>query len=262
MTAPAGLVTFLFTDIEGSSRLWEQEPERMRTALARHDALVRGAVQRHRGTVVKMLGDGVHAAFDDPLDAIAAILELQLALAEPPPDGGIALRVRSGLNCGAVERRDGDFFGSPVNRAARIMSSAHGGQVLLSQSVVTLVADRLPKDVTLRDLGLVRLRDLTSPERLYQLQHPNLRQEFPALRSLEATPNNLAQQVTSFVGRERELAEATRLLGTARLVTLLGPGGSTWRRSRTRGSCRRRSLRCWASRKRSAARSSRRSSAM
>ncbi|MFO1308394.1 MAG: tetratricopeptide repeat protein [Burkholderiales bacterium] len=225
MTAPAGLVTFLFTDIEGSSRLWEQEPERMRTALARHDALVRGAVQRHRGTVVKMLGDGVHAAFDDPLDAIAAILELQLALAEPPPDGGLALRVRSGLNCGAVERRDGDFFGSPVNRAARIMSSAHGGQVLLSQSVVTLAADRLPRDVTLRDLGLVRLRDLTSPERLYQLQHPGLRQDFPALRSLEATPNNLAQQVTSFVGRERELAEVTRLLGTARLITLLGAGG-------------------------------------
>ncbi len=225
MTAPAGLVTFLFTDIEGSSRLWEQEPERMRPALARHDALVRGAVQRHRGTVVKMLGDGVHAVFDDPLDAIAAIVDLQLALAEPPPDGGLALRVRSGVNCGAVERRDGDYFGSPVNRAARIMGSAHGGQILLSQSVVALVADRLPKDVTLRDLGLARLRDLASAEHLYQVLHPKLRHDFPALRSLEATPNNLAQQVTSFVGRERELAEVTRLLGTARLITLLGAGG-------------------------------------
>ena len=225
MTAPAGLVTFLFTDIEGSSRLWEQEPERMRPALARHDALVRGAVHRHRGTVVKMLGDGVHAVFDDPLDAIAAIVDLQLALAEPPPDGGLALRVRSGVNCGAVERRDGDYFGSPVNRAARIMGSAHGGQILLSQSIVALVADRLPKDVTLRDLGLARLRDLASPEHLYQVLHPKLRHDFPALRSLEATPNNLAQQVTSFVGRERELAEVTRLLGTARLITLLGAGG-------------------------------------
>ncbi|MBK6393964.1 MAG: tetratricopeptide repeat protein [Betaproteobacteria bacterium] len=225
MTAPAGLVTFLFTDIEGSSRLWEQEPERMRPALARHDALVRGAVQRHRGTVVKMLGDGVHAVFDDPLDAIAAIVDLQLALAEPPPDGDLALRVRSGVNCGVVERRDGDYFGSPVNRAARIMGSAHGGQILLSQSVVALVADRLPKDVTLRDLGLARLRDLASAEHLYQVLHPKLRHDFPALRSLEATPNNLAQQVTSFVGRERELAEVTRLLGTARLITLLGAGG-------------------------------------
>jgi predicted ATPase/class 3 adenylate cyclase len=225
MTAPAGLVTFLFTDIEGSSRLWEQEPERMRPALARHDALVRGAVHRHRGTVVKMLGDGVHAVFDDPLDAIAAIVDLQLVLAEPPPDGGLALRVRSGVNCGVVERRDGDYFGSPVNRAARIMGSAHGGQILLSQSVVALVADRLPKDVALRDLGLARLRDLASPEHLYQVLHPKLRHDFPVLRSLEATPNNLAQQVTSFVGRERELAEVTRLLGTARLITLLGAGG-------------------------------------
>jgi predicted ATPase/class 3 adenylate cyclase len=225
MTASAGLVTFLFTDIEGSSRLWETDPERMRPALARHDALIRGAVTRHRGTVVKMLGDGVHAAFDDPRDAVAAILELQLALAEPPADGGLALKVRSGHNCGAVERRDGDFFGSPVNRAARIMSSAHGGQVLLSQSVATLAADRLPKDVTLRDLGQVRLRDLTSPEHLFQLLHPKLRQDFPALRSLESTPNNLPQQVTSFIGRERELAEVKRLFGTTRLLTLIGAGG-------------------------------------
>ena len=225
MTAPAGLVTFLFTDIEGSSRLWETEPERMRPALARHDALVRGAVTRHRGTVVKMLGDGVHAAFDDPRDAVDAILELQLALAEPPPDGGLALKIRSGLNCGAVERRDNDFFGSPVNRAARIMSSAHGGQVLVSQTVAALTAERLPKDVTLRDLGQVRLRDLTSPEHLYQVVHPRLRQDFPALRSLESTPNNLPQQVSSFIGRERELAEVKRLLGTTRLLTLIGAGG-------------------------------------
>ena len=225
MTAAAGLVTFLFTDIEGSSRLWETEPERMRTALARHDALIRGAVGRHRGTVVKMLGDGVHAAFDDPADAIEAIVALQLAMGEPPPAGGLALRIRSGLNCGAVERRDGDFFGSAVNRAARIMSVAHGGQVLLSQSVVALVVDRLPDGVTLRDLGLVRLRDLTSPEHVFQVLHPALRHDFPALRSLEATPNNLPQQVTTLVGREREIAEVKRLLTTTRLLTLVGAGG-------------------------------------
>ena len=225
MTASAGLVTFLFTDIEGSSRLWETDPERMRPALARHDALIRGAVARHRGTVVKMLGDGVHAAFDDPRDAIEAILELQLALAEPPPDGGLPLKIRSGLNCGAVERRDNDFFGSAVNRAARIMSVAHGGQMLLSQSVAALLIDRVPPEISLRDLGLVRLRDLTSPEHIFQLLHPRLRKDFPALRSLEATPNNLPQQVTSFIGRERELAEVKRLFGTTRLLTLLGAGG-------------------------------------
>ena len=225
MTASAGPVTFLFTDIEGSSRLWETDPGRMRPALARHDALVRGAIERHDGTVVKMLGDGVHAAFEDPADAVAAIVDLQLAMAEPPPAGGLALRIRSGLNCGAVERRDGDYFGSAVNRAARIMSVAHGGQILLSRSVVTLVADRLPPSVTLRDLGLVRLRDLASPEHVFQVLHPTLRHDFPALRSLEATPNNLPQQVTSLIGRERELAEVHRLLATTRFLTLLGAGG-------------------------------------
>ncbi|MGZ8255487.1 MAG: ATP-binding protein, partial [Burkholderiaceae bacterium] len=225
MDVQSAITTFLFTDIEGSSRLWEQVPERMQPALARHDALIRGAVERHQGTVVKMLGDGVHAAFDDPVGAIAAIIELQLALATPPTEGELALHVRCGLHVGAVEQRDGDFFGSPVNRAARIMSVAHGGQVLLSQAVVDLVSGRLPPGVGLRDLGAVRLRDLTRPEHVFQLLHPQLRQDFPALRSLESTPNNLPQQVTSFVGREHELAELKRLLGTTRLLTLLGVGG-------------------------------------
>ena len=218
-------VTFLFTDIEGSSRLWETAPDRMRPALARHDALVRGAVERHRGAVVKMLGDGVHAAFADPIDALAATLELQLEIAQPGAGDLLPLRVRAGLHLGAVDMRDNDYFGSVVNRAARIMGSAHGGQILLSQAVADLVAARLPPDVSLRDLGAVRLRDLTSPERLFQVLHPGLRRDFPALRSLEATPNNLPQQVTSFVGRERELAEIKRLLGTTRLLTLLGVGG-------------------------------------
>jgi len=224
MTA-AGLVTFLFTDIEGSSRLWESDPERMRPALARHDALVRGAVARHHGTVVKMLGDGVHAAFEDPRDAIEAIVELQLAMAAAPSDGGLTLKIRSGLNCGVVERRDGDYFGTAVNRAARVMGAAHGGQVLLSQSVLALMHDRAPPDVSFRDLGLVRLRDLTNAEHVYQVMHPKLRAEFPALRSLEATPNNLPQQVTSIIGRDRELAEVKRLFATTRLLTLLGAGG-------------------------------------
>jgi predicted ATPase/class 3 adenylate cyclase len=222
---PSVVTTLLFTDIEGSTRLWELEPERMRPALALHDALTRAAVEDNRGAVVKMTGDGVHAAFDDPQDAITAALQLQQALAESEATGGIPLRVRCGVHLGAVEHRDNDYFGSMVNRAARIMSAAHGGQVLLSQAVAALIGDRLPAGVALRDLGLVRLRDLANPERVFQVLHPELRQDFPALRSLEATPNNLPQQVTSFIGRERELAEVKDLLAQTRLLTLLGAGG-------------------------------------
>ncbi len=135
------------------------------------------------------------------------------------------LRIRCGLHCGVDERRGGDYYGRAVNRAARIMSAAHGGQILLSQAVADAVRAALPADVSLRELGSVRLRDLAAPERVYQVVHPRLRAEFPALRSLEATPNNLAQQLNSFIGRSRELVEVRRLLGTSRLVTLLGMGG-------------------------------------
>jgi class 3 adenylate cyclase len=219
------VTTFLFTDIEGSTRLWEQEPERMRAALARHDSLARSAVEEHHGLVVKTLGDGLHAAFGDPVEAIAAVLQMQHALADPGVTSGVALKVRCGLHIGAIERRDNDYFGTVVNRAARIMGVAHGGQVLVSQAIASLVADRLPAGVTLRDLGSVRLRDLASPEHVYQVVHPRSRQDFPALRSLEATPNNLPQQATSFVGREHELTEAMQLLRNGRLLTLLGAGG-------------------------------------
>ena len=223
--ATTGIVTFLLSDIEGSTRLWEDEPERMPEALAQHDALARAAVAAHRGTIVKMAGDGVHAAFDDPLDAIAATLDFQRALADPAATNGIRFGVRCGLHAGVAEGRDNDYFGSTVNRAARIMGAAHGGQVLVSQAVAELVHDRLPAGATLRDLGSVRLRSVAHPEHIHQLVHPELRHDFPALRSLEATPNNLPQQFTSFVGRERERGEALRLLSGPRLLTLTGPGG-------------------------------------
>jgi class 3 adenylate cyclase len=223
--AESAVTTFLFTDIEGSTRLWEEEPERMRPALARHDALVRAAVESNRGTVVKMIGDGVHAAFDDPLAALNATLAIQCALVDPNTTNGVALRVRCGLHVGVVERRDNDYFGSPVNRAARIMDAAHGGQVLLSQAVVDCVCKHLPSASSLRDLGRVRLKDLAMPEHVYQLVHPQLRQDFPALRSLEATPNNLPQQISSFIGREHELSEVKRLLTQSGLLTLVGIGG-------------------------------------
>jgi predicted ATPase/class 3 adenylate cyclase len=225
MQASTGVVTFLFTDIEGSSQLWEREPERMPAALARHDALVRAAVEEHRGRVVKMLGDGVHAVFDDPRDALDASLEMQRALADPGATNGIGFRARCGLHAGVEEHRDNDFFGRAVNRAARIMGVAHGGQILVSQTIATLVGDRLPAGVALRDLGLVRLRDLVGSERVSQVLHSSLRTEFPALRTLEATPNNLPQQLTSFIGRERELSEVAELLSKQRLLTLQGAGG-------------------------------------
>jgi predicted ATPase/class 3 adenylate cyclase len=220
-----GVVTVLFTGIEGSTRLWEQEPDRMSVALTSHDALIRAAVDGNRGVVVKMVGDGLYAVFGDPLDAVKAALAMQTALGDAGATNGVALRVRCGVHAGAVERRDNDFFGGPVNRAARIMDAAHGGQVLLSKVIVDLAADRLPAEASVRDLGSVRLRDLASAEHLYQLVHPRLRQDFPPLRSLETTPNNLPQQMTSFVGRDEDIARVRRLLVTARLLTLLGPGG-------------------------------------
>ncbi len=219
------LTTLLFTDIEGSTRLWEQDGANMSVALAEHDRLSRSAVTEHRGAIVKMTGDGICAAFADPLDALLATVVLQRSLDALGGEGLISLRVRAGLHLGLVERRDDDLFGSPVNRAARIMKAAHGGQILLSQAVVDHTRERLPSAVSLRDLGAVRLRDLATSEHVYQLVHPELRQDFPALRSLEATPNNLPQQATSFIGRETELAEAKRLLDGTRLLTLLGMGG-------------------------------------
>jgi predicted ATPase len=182
-------------------------------------------VQQHAGVIVKMTGDGMYAAFEQPVGALHAAMSLERALADPQATGGMSLKVRYGVHLGIVERRDDDLFGTPANRAARIMKAAHGSQVLVSQAVVDALGDELPPDTSLRDLGAVRLRDLASSEHLYQLVHPHLRRDFPALRSLAATPNNLPQQVTSFIGRERELAEIKDQLSQARLLTLLGMGG-------------------------------------
>jgi predicted ATPase/class 3 adenylate cyclase len=220
----AAAVTYLFSDIEGSTKLWESDPARAAKTLAWHDDLSRGVVARHGGNVVKMTGDGLHAAFEDAADAVGAAVELQLALAVPP-EGGVPLAVRCGLHLGSDQRRDNDFFGPAVNRAARIMSAAHGGQVLLSRAVAERVTGRLPPGALLRDVGAVRLRDLGSPEHLYQLVHSALRSEFPPLRSMASAPNNLSQQLNSFVGRDRDMEQVRQLLANSRLLTLLGMGG-------------------------------------
>jgi predicted ATPase/class 3 adenylate cyclase len=219
------MAALLFTDIEGSTSLWERDSAQMSRALLAHDALVRDAVESHGGTVVKMTGDGLCAAFAAASNAVAATVSLQLALGDPSRTEGIALHVRSGLHIGVVERRDGDCFGTPVNRAARIMRAAHGGQILLSQAFFDCVRDDLAPALSVRDLGNVRLKDLSTPEHVYQLVHRQLRHEFPPLQSLESTPNNLPHQTTNFVGRESELADLKAMLTKVRLLTLTGSGG-------------------------------------
>jgi class 3 adenylate cyclase len=183
---PTGTVTFLFTDLEGSTQLWESQPEAMRTALTRHDDLLRRAVETHHGYVFKTGGDAFCVAFQSASDALAAGLEAQLALHAEEWDPAGPLRARAVLHTGAAEVRQGDYFGPALNRAARLLALAHGGQTLLSQTVYDLVRDALPQTAALRDLGAHRLKDLQRPERVYQLLHAGLPDEFPPLRSLEA----------------------------------------------------------------------------
>lgn len=223
---PAGTITFIFTDIQGSTRLWEQYPEAMNTALARHDAILREAVLSHQGYVVKMRGDGIHAAFTTTQDAISAVLDAEHALrAEPWGETG-RLRVRYAMHAGTVQARDGDYFGPPVNRAARLLSAGHGDQVLLSLAAEELVCDDLPGGTSLLDLGEHRLKDLTRPERIFQLVIPGLPAEFPPLLTLDAHPTNLPVQPTPLIGREKQIDVLKQLLDSrARLVTLTGPGG-------------------------------------
>jgi predicted ATPase/class 3 adenylate cyclase len=223
----SGFLTFLFTDLENSTGLWEQFPESMHTALARHDALLRQAVKTHHGLIVKSTGDGVHAVFESPSNGVAAALAAQQALTyeEWPAETG-TLKVRMGVHSGECQERDGDYYGPELNRAARIMGLAYGGQVLVSEVTTSLVRHALPSQASLASLGMHRLKGLAAPEEIFQLFHPDLRVEFPALQSLAAYQHNLPIQLTSFIGRQAELTQITRLLSQTRLLTLLGPGGT------------------------------------
>ena len=222
---PTGTVTFLFTDLEGSTRLWEQHPEAMRSALARHDEILRDAVEAHGGAVVKTTGDGLHAAFGGAEGALRAAAAGQRGLAVEPWAGIGAMRVRMGIHTGTAESRDGDYFGPALNRAARLMAAAHGGQVLVSLVTEELVRDALPKDLALVELGEHLLRDLSRSERIFQLVGKGLDDEFPPLRSLGRSRGNVVVPATSFVGRGEELVAVSALLEQSRLVTLLGVGG-------------------------------------
>jgi predicted ATPase/class 3 adenylate cyclase len=223
-----GAITFLFTDLEGSTRLWEQFPDGMKDALTRHDAILRAAIEASGGQVVKTTGDGMMAVFGDPAGATAAGLAGQLGLAREIWAECGPLRVRMGVHAGTADQRAGDYFGPTVNRTARIMAAGHGGQVLLSAAAAAVARERLPAGASLRDLGEHRLKDLGRPEHLFQLVHPDLASDFPPLAVVRPPGAGLPARAAELVGRRTELREIRDRLEdpSVRLLTLIGPPGA------------------------------------
>ena len=240
-TPPTGTVTFLFTDIEGSTKLAQAQPTEWEAARQRHHAILRQAIDVRHGHVFQVVGDGFCAAFATAPDALAAAVAAQRALHQdsgvgaglvPAQDGRehdplMRIRVRMGLHTGSAEARDGEYHGYlTLAQAQRVMSVAYGGQTLVSDATAALLRGQLPEGITLRNIGEHRLKGLLNPEHLWQVVAPGLVQDFPPLQSRNAIPNNLPIQVTSFIGREKEISEIKRLLTTTRLLTLTGSGGT------------------------------------
>ena len=225
---PTGTVTFLFTDIEGSTTHWEHQPVAMEAALARHDAILGEAIARHGGTVFKTVGDAFCVAFASPIAALEAALAAQYALVGEDWGEVGSLGVRMALHTGVAEERNGDYFGPSLNRVARLVSAGHGRQMLVSAATQELVRDQLPAGAELRDLHEHRLKDLIRPEHVFQLVAPGVPVEFPPLRTLDTLPNNLPLLRAPLIGREREVAAVRDLLlrQDVGLVTLTGPGGT------------------------------------
>ena len=226
--SPTGTVTFLFTDIEGSTKMWERDAATMQAALARHDEILQRAIEANGGYVFKTVGDAFCAAFVSTTDALDAALQGQRTLLAEGWDEGCVIRARMALHSGEAEERAGDYFGPTLNRVARLLSTGYGGQILVSRAARELAGDRLPPGTSLEDLGEKRLKDLTRPERIFQVLAPELPKDFPALKTLDARRNNLPAQPSALVGREREISE---VCGRMRepgicLLTLTGPGGT------------------------------------
>src|SRR5690348_17161594 len=209
--APSGVVTFLFTDVEGSTRRWEADANAMRAALVAHDEALRNAIEAHGGFLFKHTGDGVCAAFSSPKSAVDAAVEAQRALELP---------VRMGIATGEAELCEADYFGTVLNRAARVMAAGHGGQILVADSTAVLLSG-----VDLVDLGPRRLRDVSVRINVFQLRAPGLCEDFPPLRTLDPSPGNLRPQPTSLIGRESDLADIMAAVRAHRLITLTGVGG-------------------------------------
>jgi|GEM_PF-5677959 len=223
---PSGTVTFLFTDIEGSTRRWEDQPDAMRAALVRHDAILRQAIVGNGGHIFKTIGDACCAAFASAPHALAAAIAGQRVLRAEDWGAIEPLKVRMALHTGTAEPQAGDYLGQPLNRVARLLSAGHGRQILLSLATHELVRDHIPNDATLRDLGSHRLKDLVRSEPIFQVNCADLTADFPPLHSLDARSTNLPAQVNALIGRMTEIAKVTELLDRSRLVTLTGPGGT------------------------------------
>lgn len=213
---PTGTVTFLFTDIEGSTQRWERDRCAMQAALRRHDDLVRSAIESNGGMVFKTVGDAFYSVFELAPQAARAALAVQTSIsgADFRDVGGLSVRIA--LHTGNADERGGDYFGPALNRVARLLSIGHGGQTLISGLTVALLEGQLPLDSTIRDKGMHRLKDLERPEHVHELSLHDTQREFPPLKSLDAQPNNLPVQMTSFVERDRDIAEITELLGVCR----------------------------------------------
>ena len=229
----SGIHTFLFTDIADSSHLWQEFPKEMSQALTAHDDIVHRLIPQFKGQIIKSTGDGVHATFDRVANAAHAVVAVQKELRDYPWQETGPLHVRMGLHTGDAESRDGDFYGTSVNKAARVMSLASGGQILLSDTTYTLLDEATDGDFNGRYLGAHRLKGLSGKTGIYQLIHPGLPDDFSPLKGVEAVPNNLPEETTSFIGREQEIDQIVNYLVDTesdtvrrRLVTLIGPGGT------------------------------------
>ena len=218
--------TFLFSDIEGSTQAWEEHRDSMGSAMARHDELWTEVISEFDGRLVKQTGDGVFAVFDEAPYAVAAALTAQREFLRPGWLADDPLRVRVGVHSGLAVARGSDLFGMEVNRAARLMASGHGGQILVSKPTIDLIGEALPDGATVRDLGTKRLRDLSEPVGVYQLEAPDIPHDFPPLLTMDGFPNNLPADVSSFVGRLDDIESVARLMEGTRLLSLTGAGGS------------------------------------